>query len=142
MPEILHEITVDAPARKVFDALTTEPGLKSWWTVNSESDPRPCGKATFGFYGGAVTFHLKFAEFEPGKRLKWNVEDAPGGWNGTDVSLDLSPGDEEGTKLRFRHGGWKTTEGEFAMVNTTWGHLMYSLKTYAESGKAAPVFTQ
>ena len=35
MAEILHEITVQAAPDKIFEAITTEHGLKSWWTVDT-----------------------------------------------------------------------------------------------------------
>lgn len=45
--------------------------------------------------------------------------------------------------MTFRHSGWKTPDGSYpAMINAGWGGLMYHLKRFAESGTAAPMFTE
>ena len=40
MVDILHEITIAAPAAPVFDAVTSERGLKSWWTDDVRAEPK------------------------------------------------------------------------------------------------------
>ena len=34
MAEMRHEITINAPAKQVYDAITTESGLRQWWTAD------------------------------------------------------------------------------------------------------------
>jgi hypothetical protein len=45
-----------------------------------------------------------------------------------------------GTLVHFSHDGWASDEGPFASSALTWGRLMDTLKTYAETGVAAPLF--
>ncbi len=42
--------------------------------------------------------------------------------------------------VNFEHANFPADE-EIGMVAYTWGQLMTSLKTYVESGQAAPLFT-
>jgi hypothetical protein len=49
MPDMLHEVIIEAPAKRVYDAITTEKGLKSWWTADAEATPEPKSIAVFGF---------------------------------------------------------------------------------------------
>ena len=45
---------------------------------------------------------------------------------------------EHGTKLRFGHHNYATTEGSFATVSYTWATYLTSLKNYLETGKGSP----
>ena len=139
MTDILHEITIQAPAGKVFDAITTEAGLKGWWTADTRSSGKKGSTATFGFYNKSMVLEMRYDEVERAHHLRWSCVGGPGEWNGAAVAFDLEPA-EQGTKVRFRHSGWKSTDGIFPKVNTGWGGLMYSLKKYVESGKPAPMF--
>ena len=142
MAEILHEITVQAAPDKIFEAITTEHGLKSWWTVDTMADPVEGGDARMGFYNRAVTFHMKYDELSPAKRLQWNCVEGPEEWTGTTIAFDLAPAENGGTQIKFRHAGWNETGGQYPSVNTTWGLLLNSLKNYTESGAPAPMFLE
>ncbi len=143
MTDIIHEITVNAPADTVFDAIATEAGLKGWWTTDARASGRMGGTASFGFYKKKMTLDMRYDALERGKRLQWSVTGGPDVWRGTAVSFDLEPAEEGATKVRFRNSGWKTPDGIYpAMINTGWGGLMYHLKKYAESGKSAPMFQE
>ena len=45
-----------------------------------------------------------------------------------------------GTLLRFTHGGWKSETDYFFNCNTTWGELMYRLKSAAKGKSRGPLF--
>ncbi len=142
MAEILHEITVQASAEKIFDAITTQEGLKSWWTVDTMADPVKGGDARLGFYNRAVTFHMQYDELNQPKRLKWNCVEGPDEWAGTTIAFDLAAADDGGTQVKFQHAGWRETGGQYPSVNTTWGLLLASLKKFAESGTPGPMFLE
>ena len=140
MTDIVHQITVRAPADKVVAALTTQDGLKSWWTVDTEAEGKPGGAARFSFYNRAVTFEMKFDKID-GSHVALSCHDGPPGWAGTALAFDLSRDEMQGgTLVQFRHSAFKDMGGEYAMINTTWGRLMGTLKDYAETGKADPLF--
>ena len=43
MPDILHEVTIEALAEDVFKAITEKDGIASWWTVHTTADPQVGG---------------------------------------------------------------------------------------------------
>jgi uncharacterized protein YndB with AHSA1/START domain len=51
MADLIHEITVNAPAEKVHAAITTQAGLRLWWTDDSVAEPRVGTVAKFGQQG-------------------------------------------------------------------------------------------
>src|SRR5579859_7630624 len=141
MAEMHHEITIEAPPEKIFEALTTEKGFKAWWTPDCQAKPTVGSVATFGFFKRAVVFKMKIAELTPGKTVRWRCDGDWEEWIGTTLRFDLEPGRKGGTLLRFNHAGWATTRGVYAECNTSWGALMVHIKNYAEGGKPDPFFT-
>lgn len=73
----------------------------------------------------------RLAQPSPRKRVVWSCVGGPDEWRGTVLTWVLSR-EGEGTKLRFKHGKWRSTKGDFARCNSTWGALMHRLKSYAE----------
>lgn len=140
MADILHRITIHAPPERVFEAITTQEGLKSWWTPDVIAQPRLGTIAEFGFHDHAVVFRMRIDEFRPQKRIHWTCVDGPPEWKGTFVTFDLTPAEAGKTKLQFKHCEWRSVDGEFAGCNTTWGHLLVLLKEYAEGGSPALYF--
>jgi len=137
MAEILHQIAITAPARKVFEALTTAAGLAGWWTPDVKAEARRGSIAEFGFNGHRVVFRMRVDTLETDRRVAWTCEGDVDEWKGTRLQFEL---DDEGghTTLRFSHTGWRSTDGIFRICNTDWGRLMYSLKDYAEGRDATP----
>ena len=43
----MHRICVAAPAEKIYRAITTEEGIKGWWTTDVKMDTHAGGKAVF-----------------------------------------------------------------------------------------------
>ncbi|MHC4459406.1 MAG: SRPBCC family protein [Planctomycetota bacterium] len=140
MADILHNITIEASSEIVFEALTTSEGLKGWWSADSEAEPKVGSLAVFGFFNRTTVLRMRIDELAPPKRVKWTCEGDVDEWVGTELQFDLEPQEEGGTIINFRHGGWQTTEGIFAECNTTWGHLMFRLKAYAEGKNPGPLF--
>ena len=50
MPDIRHELKIDALPERVFAALSTEKGFRGWWTRDVKFEPRVGRVAEFGFY--------------------------------------------------------------------------------------------
>ena len=42
--------------------------------------------------------------------------------------------------LRFTHAGWRAEYDYFLSCNTTWGELMFRLKSAAEGKSCGPLF--
>ncbi|MCI0622058.1 MAG: SRPBCC domain-containing protein [Acidobacteria bacterium] len=140
MADMIHQVTIAASPEKVFQALTTQEGLKSWWTSDTEAEPRVGSTALFGFDKRSVVFKMNVDELAPKKRVRWSCVDGPAEWKGTKLRFDLESDDEGGTTVRFVHSGWRKTGDMFGICNTTWGALMVRLKAYVEGENPGPFF--
>jgi uncharacterized protein YndB with AHSA1/START domain len=137
MTELKHQISIDTAPAKVFAALATQAGLRSWWTADTTADEKAGGKAEFGFDKRQMIFRMKIEKLEPDKQLVWSCSGDHPEWKGTTLTWNVARGDGM-TVLRFTHGGWKSVSEYCAMCNSTWGDLMYRLKGYLEGKNPGP----
>lgn len=137
MPEFRHQIDINAKPDKVYAALTTDAGLRSWWAADSKTDQKVGGKAEFGFDKRSTVFRMKIEKLEPGKSVVWSCHGDHPEWDGTKLTWSLTK-DGEGTIVRFKQAGWKAATDMFAICNSSWGELMYRLKNYVEGRNPGP----
>ena len=132
MPEILHRITIDAPADTVFDAIATDEGIKHWWTDDSSSATAAGEMSEFRFMNGDIVFRMHVDVYEPGHKLAWQFAGDYDEWEGTTITWEFEPTSDGKTVLSLKHANWPTTEGEYPNCNTSWGHLLHVIRDYAE----------
>lgn len=139
MADILHMVPIQASPDAVYKAITTEEGLKSWWTNDVSAEPQEGSTATFRFEGGQVAFQMKVDKLEPAEAVVWSVQEpAPPEWGGTRVTWHIQPGDDGNTHVLFGHRGWASMENSFAAINYNWAYYLTSLKEYLETGEGFP----
>jgi uncharacterized protein YndB with AHSA1/START domain len=137
MAEIKHQIQIKAVPEKVYAAIATQTGLRSWWTADTNADEKVGGKAEFGFDKRGMVFRMKIENLDSGKRVVWSCHGDHPEWNGTILTWELSP-ESESTTLRFVQSNWKSVTDLCAICNSTWGELMYRLKNYVEGRNPGP----
>lgn len=139
MADILLQVPIGAEPDDVYQALTEQPGLSSWWTDNVQAKPEQGSQATFTFEGGMVVMKMGVVELDEPNRVVWEVLDpAPPEWDGTTVTFDISEQEEGGSSLLFGHRGWKSTDGSFAAIAYNWAYYLTSLVDYLEKGAGFP----
>jgi uncharacterized protein YndB with AHSA1/START domain len=136
MPEILLEVPTTATPDKVYEALTTQQGLARWWTPEVVAKPAVGSVAEFVFPGGYMV-KMGIAALEPGRAVQWTVQQGAPDWAGTRITWDLTPV-EGGTRIRFGHREWASTEGSFPYTAWNWAWYLTSLKEYLETGRGRP----
>ncbi len=140
MTELHHFIEITAPTTKVYEALVTQEGMRSWWTADSHLEEKVGGKAEFGFMNRAVLFRMTIDALEPGKRVQMSCSGDHPEWKGTVLEWRLA--DEGGTThLSFIHRNWREMTQFCASCNSTWGELMYRLKANLEGNNMGPRWT-
>ena len=140
MAELRHQIDIAAEPEKVYAALTTDSGLRGWWTADSKTDQKVGGKAEFGFDKRAIVFRMKIEKLEQGKSVVWSCHGDQPEWNGTKLTWTLDK-NGKATIVRFSHSRWKAVTEMFAICNSSWGELMYRLKNYVEGRNPGPHWT-
>lgn len=140
--DLIHRICIAAPVEKIYRAITTEDGIRSWWTKDVKMDTHPGGKAVFGFENHSVFFQMRIEQLTQPSLVRWKCDDSNSlDWIGTTQEFGLEPQADGEVLLKFCHAGWKSGGDHCYYCNTTWGHLMVNLKNYAEHGVQNPYFT-
>lgn len=137
MADILHQLTIKASPRQVYQAITQQEGLASWWTRKCKAEAQVGTIAEFFFVDGKVRFQMRIEELDPNRGVRWYCLGDDPEWKDTKLAFELKPHDD-GMLLRFSHRDWASTEGIFAMCNYDWAHYLTSLKSYLETGEGMP----
>ncbi len=137
---LMHLVTIHAEADKIYEALSTAKGLSSFWTADSQIEPKVGSTARFGFHGPVL--EMQVDELRPGKRVVWSTQGGFPEWKGTTVTWDIKPAKDGGNEVLFNHAGWpeELAPADLASVNYAWGRVVGRLKKYVESNKPVPYF--
>lgn len=137
---LMHMVSIDAGANKIYEALSTSKGLASFWTVDSHAEPTEGSTAKFGFHGPVL--EMKVEKLDAGKLVRWSADGGFDDWKGTTVTWEIKPAKDGAHEVWFSHEGWpqQRPAKELASVNYTWGRVVGRLKKYVEGGKPVPYF--
>ena len=135
MPEIRHNVVIKTTPEKVYEAITTQEGLASWWAKQTIAKPEVEFVNIFTF--GTFRNEMKITILNPNKKVEWKCINSIKEWIDTNILFDLE--EKEGhTLLRFTHSGWRAVTDTFAGCNYDWGRFMTSLKLFCETGTGTP----
>jgi uncharacterized protein YndB with AHSA1/START domain len=139
MPEILHRISIDAPASTVHDLVATTDGVGRWWTGRPVEGDAAVGGQFSAFFGDTDTPAAVFqTESDGPDEVVWRVIAGPESWIDTVVTFTLRDEASGGTTLLFTHAGWKHTSEFMSGCSTNWGAYLTSLKQGAEGSDFHP----
>jgi uncharacterized protein YndB with AHSA1/START domain len=135
---VILEITINAPAKRIFEALTDPAQRKEWWGIEGrfqatdvESDLRVGGKwrmSGTGF-GRPFTIRGEYRTIEPPHVLAFTwLPDWQQGATETLVRFDLTERDGF-TTVRLTHSG---LSAEGLQAHQGWPQLLARLRDYAE----------
>ncbi|RWY50883.1 SRPBCC family protein [Mucilaginibacter gilvus] len=136
---LIVERTLNAPASKVWEALTDNEKMKQWYFKLESFEPRVGFEFSFAGQGstGEKHTHLcRVTAVEPEKKLSytWRYEGFPGD---SEVSFELFPEDDK-TLVRITHTGLETMPQngpDFAVSSFSkgWNYILgESLKKFVE----------
>lgn len=141
MVDIVHRVGIEAPASKLYAALSTIDGLANWWTRATTGDSKVDGTIAFRFHtptGAEIGgFDMDVRELVPDEKVRWRVTAGPAEWVGTDIEFLLSPQDDY-TIVMFGHRQWREEVEFTAHCSTKWATFLLSLRDFVESGKGNP----
>lgn len=134
MPNIKHQITIEAPARKIYPLMTTKNGIQQWlrkedgWQITGEEK-----------VGGILSFHfggnhhdMEIIQLVPDKEVKWHCPVGHPEWIGTSVQFTIES--KEGKSiLHFEHSDWKSQSEFFNQCSQVWAGNLEDIKLIAES---------
>ena len=138
MAKITQTHTINAPADRVFRALTDAGEITRWFASAAESDARTGGRYRYEYvFADASRNHTtegEYRELAPGQTVRYSW---PAGHARvpTEVAFRLSS-KGDATELTLVHSGWTPeTEASMKEHDMGWGFFLGNLKTYLEEGK-------
>lgn len=151
MATLHHQVWINAPVAKVYEALATAEGLGRWWAPHTATET-DAGLVLAHHPGpGHGDVKMKVLETTPNRRVRWEIisthpQSSPAsGWTGTRITFDISERENPGPRLgmsagpphlavlEFRHSGWDEDSGYFGFCNFAWGETLLMLKQWCES---------
>jgi hypothetical protein len=135
MADIHHAILIAASPEKIYPLVATARGFGEWW---AEDITESAGKVELGFFKRATIYRLSLITGQPPTHADWMCETGDQ-WNQTHISFTLEARGAQ-TFLSFAHSGWPSETEYFTSCNTTWGELMFRLKSAAEGKSKGPLF--
>jgi hypothetical protein len=141
MPDILLELTINAGADALLDAITTADGLAAHWTDQVEAKPEQGTVATFGFGPNRETVFEMHVDTLTPELVEWTCVGGPDEWVGTKLRWLLRT-NGDATNLRFEHRDWKREDGAVAPCSYTWAMILHRLEHYVVDGQVNPYFTK
>lgn len=136
MPDIRESIQIDAPAAKVSQLVNSGEGFSKWWAEDVVL--RPEG-GDLGFFNRATVYSLQLVRSAPSE-TEWFCQSGKE-WKGTRLRFQLTETKGQ-TLLRFTHADWEADTDYFVSCNTSWGALMFRIKTAAEGKATRPLFSK
>jgi len=136
MPDILHDFPINAPADRVFAALSTPAGLDQWWTKRSSGIPN-VGAEYQLWFGPQYDWRAVISKHAPPLELEYRIVRADGDWLGTRVGFALR---ETGgtTQVRFSHSGWPDAGEHYRTSAFCWAMYLRVLRRFLEAGETVP----
>jgi uncharacterized protein YndB with AHSA1/START domain len=139
MKLIHHVLDIDAPAPTVWEAITEEKGLASWWSTEVHSPPAAVGAEIAFTFAGDFNPVMRVTKIEPGKELVWLCPSGHEPWkDGTFRFVPVSL-DDGRTRLRFwQDYATELSDDAYGVYNFNWGYYLESLRLYCTSGTGKP----
>ncbi len=133
MAEILHRVSIAAPANEVHDLIAGKEGIASWWTGRAvEGDDAVGGRLSLYFGGGEKPAAVMEVVSDSPEEIVWRCVEGPEDWRETRIAFALKPAPDGGTTLLFEHSGWREPNEFMGGCTTNWGAYLTSLKSGAE----------
>ena len=135
-----RQLRFDAPAERIFDALTTLDGLAGWWTAIATGTPTAGGTFELGFDGLDEKIVMRVENAERPSTVVWKCLKHTGHpeWEGTTIEFALAQNEPTSGLLNFKHIGLIPALTCYETCEIGWEHFLSSLLDYAEKGEGDP----
>jgi uncharacterized protein YndB with AHSA1/START domain len=150
MHHFRHALTLAAPTPRVYEALTTDAGIRGWWTPDCHVGSAEGERLSVRFDQRYKV--MRIASLQPTRHVAWQCVEAhlhaPGlvqrtdEWLGTTITFDLHELPGRHTRLTFQHRGLTPAAQCFDLCSDGWRHFLASLQSYVETDLGHPYVPQ
>jgi hypothetical protein len=139
MPDIRHSIPIKKPFAEVFPFVSTAEGFTKWWAADVAEVPSTKIIDLY-FFNRSTLYRLQPNQVLAPLEITWFCLTGEE-WGGTRINFKLTPKVDQ-CVLQFAHLDWQAETEYFFTCNTTWGELLYRLKSAAEGRPRGPLFSK
>jgi len=136
MFDIYHDVQIDAPAAKVFNAIANPDLMVYWWPLRCTGEMKLGGNYNF-FFTPEYNWYGIVTRYEKDIAFQVKMTDSDADWNSTTFGYDLVEVDE-GTRIEFYHKNWPERNHHHRRSSFCWALLLKGLKDYVERGVVIP----
>lgn len=133
MANIYHQVLIDAPAEKIYEAVITQEGLSKWWIKDCMAEPE-VGHVNIFRRPNGVTNKMRVKELNKNEFVQWECLNEADGWSGTELMFEISSKGDLSC-LDFKHCHYKDANQLYAICNYHWARHLSMLKQYCETGE-------
>jgi uncharacterized protein YndB with AHSA1/START domain len=138
MATIHHELRIEAPVARVYDAIATADGISAWWDKQTprQTDNGLVLEHNPGVEHGIV--QLKVVDLVPLVRIEWECisthspTSPASAWTGTHFTFELTSIGQQ-TKVDFLQTGYDENSQFFTSNRDAWRTVLDNLKRVLES---------
>jgi uncharacterized protein YndB with AHSA1/START domain len=134
------ELTLAAPAERVFSAIATSDGLATWWTPIVAGSLAPGTRFELGFPRSDTTIELRVERARSPELVEWTClahSERPE-WKGTILEFRLGTRGPHATGLSFRHAGLDRRLACYRASEREWNRVLTDLRATVEADGAPP----
>jgi uncharacterized protein YndB with AHSA1/START domain len=151
MATLYHQVWLDAPVSRVYEAVATAEGLSKWWAPHTSSRTADGLVLTHSPGADHGDVRMKVLETTQDRRVEWEIisthpkRSPASAWTGTHIIFEITERENPGhwlgissnapslAVLEFRHTGWDENSEYFGFCNFAWGETLAMLKQWCES---------
>ena len=129
-------VLIDAPAERVYEALTTARGLTGWWASAATTSGN---RVVLDFPEVGERIVMRVVDAVASTHVQWHCDEhtALPEWEGTALRFDIRP-QSNGVELRFEHDGLTPLLDCYDDCRRGWEYFLESLAAFASSGRGTP----
>lgn len=133
---IYHDLRINAPIEKVFEAVSEPDLLVNWWPLKCVGEPKIGAEYNF-YFTPEYDWYGKVIENIPNRKFAVEMTKSDLDWHSTIFRFEMN--EENGTMyLQFAHLGWPECNAHYRIASFCWAMLLKGLKDYLEKGIIVP----
>jgi uncharacterized protein YndB with AHSA1/START domain len=126
-----HLFHINAPVKKVFNAMTNIEELKQWYTSSVSGNSEKNQIIFFKF--GTIDFQAKVTTRNSNQKLVWECVDSSLPFVGHVYTFELDENDGK-TRVMFTELGFEKQDNTYTNINYSWAEYLESLRQYCQKG--------
>lgn len=137
MPTMYHQLRINAPINKTFDAVTKPELFINWWPLTCNGHAKVGGEYEF-YFGDPYRWNAVVTTLESNERVEYKMTKADEDWTPTSFGFLLSHSADNQVILNFYHKDWQIENDHFKIATYCWAHLLKGLKDFSEKDIIIP----